>query len=250
MIFALENKKEYQSLCLEAWELNSAFWDRTRSINAQIRDYILSAIGKLNHTAKIADIGCGNGWLLDELKKTDIDFEYCGIDFNDHFINMLSAKQPENEWHCLDFTQLLPELFKGRFNIVLSCLSIIEMAELKTPFQNFSNMLSKDGTLVLITLNPYFEIVRLNRSYENLEEDIAVFRTGSCAKYYRKEIIIEGEKTGRHYYGVLHSIADLNKSIIANGFSMINFEELNFLGNEGFEPIYNGYILKKNATTD
>ena len=62
------------------------------------------------------------------------------------------------------------------------------------------------------------------------------------------EIIIDGEKSDKYYYGVLHSMTDLNKSIIDNGFSTANFEELNFLDNKGFEPIYNAYLLRKNAT--
>lgn len=248
MIFALDNKEEYQSLCLEAWELNSLFWDRTRTINTQIKEYILSAIGNKKHKIKIADVGCGNGWLLDELKKMGSEFEYCGIDFNEHFINTLSSKYPENEWRNFDFTQPLVSSFKDRFDVVVSCLSIIEMAELEMPFQNFSNILSHNGILVLITLNPYFEIIRLNKNYESLEEDISFLRTGSYAKYYKKEITINGEKTGRYYYGVLHSLTDLNKSIIDNNFSTVNFEELNFLYNKGLEPIYNAYILRKNAT--
>ncbi len=247
MIFPLDNKKEYQSLCLDAWKINSDFWDRTRAINVHIKNYILSAISNLKHKVSIADVGCGNAWLLEELKKTEIEFEYCGIDFNENFIKTLSEKQPQNEWRCLDFTQPLPENLIERFDVVVSCLSIIEMAELQTPLKNFSKLLSKNGILILITLNPYFEIIRLNKNYQTLLYDISVFRKGTYPKYYKKEIIIDGEKTGRHYYGVLHSMADLNKSIIENGFSIISFEELNFADNKGLEPIYNAYILKQNA---
>ena len=246
MIFALENKEEYESLCKAAWELNSEFWDRTRIINPNIANFVINEISSTSATVKVADVGCGNGWLLKKLIDSKSEFEYCGIDSNKQFINVLNDKYLNFEWHCLDFTKPLNVELENRFDIVVSCLSIIEMADLTIPFQNFNKLLSENGIVILITLNPYFEIVRLNNNYRDLENDMSIFRSDQFAKYYKKEIIIEGQSTGNFYYGVLHSLTNLNKSILVNNFSLKRFEEINFFDGGIEKPIYHGYIFKKN----
>lgn len=246
MIVPLYNNNEYKSLCLSAWQVNSDFWDKTRDINSYVKEFILTEIDSSLKKIRIADIGCGNGWLLKELVNKGNDFEYTGIDFNRKFIDNLNDMQPKYEWHCLDFTQPMSFLFENKFDIVVSCLSIIEMADLNVPFQNFNNLLEENGTLILVTLDPYFEIIRLNDNYKDLENDMSIFRNDQLSKYYKKEIIIDGKGTENYYYGVLHSLTNLNKAILNNDFSVNRFEELNFNNGKIAEPIYHAYTLRKN----
>ena len=109
-------------------------------------------------------------------------------------------------------------------------------------------MLQPDGSLILITLDPYFEIVRLNSDYQKLEQDFTAFRQSSHSKYYKKEIMIDGKGSGNYYYGVLHTLTYLQKIIASNNLSVVKYEELNFIEGGIQKPIYHAYVLRKNGS--
>ncbi len=121
------------------------------------------------------------------------------------------------------------------------------MAKLDIPFANFHRLLNPGGKVILITLNPFFELIRLNHSYPDLIADIQRFRHHEATRYYQKEITINGQSTGHKYYGVLHTMSQLFRAILSNGFTVTAFHELNFEGGSISEPIFHAYILEKNA---
>lgn len=248
MIYPITNASEFSSLCLNAWHDNASFWDKTRTINQEVKDFIVSEILNTGNTnINAVDIGCGNGWLWEELSKIKSIGKYLGLDYNDLFIDKLKCTQPAADWQCLDFTQPINEILTGKFNVAVSCLSIIEMPKLEVAFDNFNNILTDNGKLILITLDPYFEMVRLNSNYTNLEKDFLDFRKSQSSKYYRKEILLEGMGTGRFYYGVLHTLTYLQKIITSNNFSISKFNELNFTDGSIAKPIYHAYVLTKSG---
>lgn len=242
MIIPITDTEEFSSLCLNAWHQNASFWDKTRIVNSEIKKYIFEYLDT-NKNCSVLDIGCGNGWLYKDLVKQHNPVLYTGVDYNEHFINSLKKKYPKNDFFCFDFTQNIPKNLLGKFNVAISCLSLIEMADISIAFHNFRSILSSKGILILVTLNPYFEIIRLSDDYFDLTKDLGVFRSDNFPKYYKKEILIDGKKTGRFYYGVLHTTDQLMKAILKNGFSISNFKEINFTNGAISEPIYQAYTL-------
>ena len=105
MIYPINNDSEFTTICLNAWHENSAFWDKTRAINHEVREFLLREINAGNGRPNIVDVGCGNGWLWKELPiKTQVG-SFLGIDYNDFFIDKLKERMPDADWECFDFTQ-------------------------------------------------------------------------------------------------------------------------------------------------
>lgn len=246
MIYSLADQKAFTNLCLTAWQENTEFWRSTRKIHGSIRDYIAKVIDNLPHhdSLKIVDVGCGNGWLFPEIVINYKNTTYCGIDNNNLFIDKLKAEYPQNNYLQLDFNLSIDAFVTNKFNIIVSCLSLIEMTDIKQVFNNYKKLLLPGGTVILITLNPYVELIRLSENYKSLLEDFTIFRSISDPKFYRKEIMVNGEHSGKFYYGVLHSTEDLLKNIFLNDLIVSNFEELNFLSKNALDPIYHAYTLK------
>lgn len=245
MIKKINYEKEYFELSNDAWNRNSDFWIKNRRITPIIEQYLSEKVNTLN-SSNIVDIGCGNGWLFEKLVKHK-QKKYCGIDSNNHFISYLSNLYPDNEYHCIDFTKKINTDLFSKFNFAVSCLSLIEIVDIDSFFYNINMILEEKGVLILITLNPYFEIIRLNQNYDDLIIDFSIFREDFLPKYYCKEIIIDGKQSDKFYYGVLHTTEKLISAILKNEFIISEFKELCFIHGAINEPIYNSYVLTKKS---
>ena len=245
MIHILDDEQEFRSLCLTAWHENTTFWSQTRNINKDIRDYLLNSIIAFQPQGgiSIADIGCGNGWLLQELIQQKILIKYTGIDFNKFFVANLTTEHPRANFISIDFSVPVSDPAIMNQDILVCCLSFIEMPNLHIPIRNASKMLRNGGMLIIITLDPFFEIIRLNSAYDTLENDLRIFRETDLPCYYRKEIIINGLPSNKYYFGVLHKNDYFQKDLIENKFNLINSNYLNKRG--GLSPLYLAYTYQK-----
>ncbi len=246
MIFDIDSPDSFIAESLNAWRANTEFWLAQRKVCPGVKQFISEGVSSMGQNPSILDVGCGEGWLAKDLEKSQVGFSYSGIDFNDEFITHNSKLLPQHRWLCEDFTKPMTSITLPSFDIAVSCLSVIEFPDLTVPFQNFRRLIRKDGLLLIVTLNPFVEILRLNQSYQELEDDFAKFRSNSSSNYYRKEMIVDGRASGHYYFGVLHTLESMFKAIFENHFTCVGFKEIDFVGGGIKEPLYHGYLLRRN----
>lgn len=237
MIVEVKNEKEFKSLCQKAWENNSQLWINNRTLPLRLKCFLLDFIFE-NSTPNILDIGCGNGWLLQEILNTnpDIQFEYTGIDINAHFIEHLSQKYNDERvvFFAVDFEEPLTVIQDNSIDKAIAVLSLIEMSNLEMAFKNITDKLKQGGSCLIVVLNPFIEMIRLNSSMDELKNDIASFRKGNLF-YYEKKIISKDMESEVNYYGLLHPIEKYFSTAKNNGLLINDFNEVDAIGELGAE---------------
>lgn len=255
MIFKVENNAAFKKMCQEAWIENTKFWDENRIVHSSIYDYILSHINpffNIGIVPKIIDFGCGNAWIYKMLAKHYNTFNYTGVDLNPIIIKLLkkNIKDLKANFLCSDIELPLDnELSQGtEFDIAICCLSLIEVPSLNNSFHNIGKFLKDKGILIIITLNPIIELIRLSNNNGLIHKDFQEFRNSEDIFYYSKPIISNGKISNRNYYGLLHPMEHYFSYAKLNNFELIDFKELNRYNlNEPDSTIYQGLIFKNNG---
>lgn len=245
MIGEIKNNEEFSRTCLSAWHENASFWLNTRKINPEIKSFIRKVTNEVaeNEQLRVVDVGCGSGWLASEVISNFPGASYCGIDFNDYFIERLKKEEARNEYLLLDFNNPLPPELSHKYNLVVSCLSLIEMTNLEQVIENYKTLTFAGGRIIIVTLNPYVELIRLSADTDALKSDLAMFRLSYEPKFYEKEILVDHKHSGKTYYGVLHSTENLMGALLKNNIRICDYKELNFISNDSLAPIYVAYSL-------
>jgi 2-polyprenyl-3-methyl-5-hydroxy-6-metoxy-1,4-benzoquinol methylase len=245
MIGEVKNNEEFSKTCLSAWHKNASFWLSTRKINPEIKLFIKNVADKVveNEPLRVVDVGCGSGWLASEIVSNFPGASYCGIDFNDYFIERLKKEETHNDYLLLDFNNPIPTEFTNKYNLVVSCLSLIEMTNLDQVIENYKALTFPGGRIIIVTLNPYFELIRLSANADFLKSDLTMFRSSCKPKFYEKEIVVDHQHSGKTYYGVLHPTENLMGALLKNNIRICDYKELNFISNDSLAPIYVAYSL-------
>ncbi len=236
MIIEVENKDEFKILCRNAWRNNARLWIENRKLPTDLRQYLLYLIVNDSDNPVILDIGCGNGWLLDEILtiKPDFDCKYIGLDANDIFINYLKSRPLDRRTIFIeaDFEEKFQEIQDNTIDKAFAVLSFIEMTNLKVAFSNVYDKLKSGGSCIIVVLNPYLELMRLNTDIQNLKRDLAIFRSGKMY-YYEKKIIAEDLISEVNYYGLLHHIDNYFSIAKSCGLVITNFKEIDAIDEFG-----------------
>lgn len=137
------------------------FWDewnqrfRTRGIDTFMSRQLESAIEWVHHMEKaplaVAEIGCGNGWLVGRLAAA-IEGEFWGIDISPASIAAAAEAHPKVHFACVDAIDFRP----GRkMDVVISADAIAHIPDQAGLIRRISDMLTPRGRLILMTQNPF-----------------------------------------------------------------------------------------------
>ncbi|MES2514082.1 MAG: class I SAM-dependent methyltransferase [Bacteroidota bacterium] len=145
-----ENKKE-----ITKEYYNNRFGDLSQNLNEeeQIRWKILSAnISAIKEigTLKIADFGCGRGWLSHKLSEFG---QVTGFDISELSVENAKKSFPHNTFMCLDASQDIPSVFCEQFDLVVSSEVIEHIDDQENYLRNIYKLLKKGGKLVITTPN-------------------------------------------------------------------------------------------------
>lgn len=130
------------------------FYDQNCQKFSQTRNYWWSDLNfirkYLKKKGKILDFGCGNGRLLEFLRKEKSDLEYQGVDISQGLIEIAREKYPNQKFIILQNQEKLP--FKDLSFDLIIAIAVFhhfspEMAE-KT-FQELYRILKKEGKIIL-----------------------------------------------------------------------------------------------------
>ncbi|MEM1258178.1 MAG: class I SAM-dependent methyltransferase [Bacteroidota bacterium] len=146
---------------LNSWKKNAEEWNAMiEGKNIPSRTYtdkaILEAI-KSFRLKKVADLGCGEGWLCREMSKNQI--EAVGFDATRALLKI--AKEKGNEtYYPLEFGEIIKgrPLPKAPFTGAVFNFSLYQKNHLDLLFQEVLNSLDRKGILLIQTLHPFYLI--------------------------------------------------------------------------------------------
>jgi len=237
MIIEVKNSKEFKTLCQKAWKNNSQLWINNRTLPVRLKRFLFDFLFQ-NNAPNILDIGCGNGWLLQDILNVtpEIQFGYIGIDINTYFIEHLSQQYNDSriEFTTADFEEPINTIQDNSVDRAIAVLSLIEMSNLEMAFRNIANKLKNGGSCMIVVLNPYIEMMRLNSNMNDLKNDIASFRRGNLF-YYKKKIVSKGIESEVNYYGLLHPIERYFSEAKKRGLQINDFKEIDAIEELGIE---------------
>lgn len=130
--------------------------------NNEIAKSILKNI-PLPENARIADLGCGSGWLLNELAELNPNFQLFGFDISKKSIEFANShfklSHPQITFKVNDWMKVKEETSE-KFDLII-CIgnSLTHFPEemQKSILIEFSNLLSKDGKLLIDTYKNWNE---------------------------------------------------------------------------------------------
>jgi len=237
MINEIKDKAEFKKLCQKAWDKNSVLWINNRVLPIKLKTFLIDFLFEKENPF-ILDIGCGNGWLLQELvtTKSEIKFNYVGVDINHNFIDFLKDKwfDFKYDFFVADIEKNISDIPDDVVDKAIAVLSFIEMPDLNEAFKNVYDKLEKNGTFMIVVLNPYLEMIRLNSEIDELKLDINNFRKGELF-YYEKNIIANNVKSEQKYYGILHSIEKYIEIAKYSGLQLVAFNEIDGIDELGIK---------------
>jgi len=149
---------------IDSWKKNTRPWikaierseieSRRLVTNKVVVDTILTKKPK-----SVLDIGCGEGWLVRELQKVDIDT--LGIDIMPEFIEYAS-KQNKGRFKCLPYSELNYDNLKEKFDLLVCNFSLLGQESVEAIFNNSHGLLNNQGYFIIQTLHP--KMVKTDKS--------------------------------------------------------------------------------------
>lgn len=249
MISILSNTKEFKENNLIAWENSWKYWYKKKYIHSGVKEYLKKEIYNIQKAKGkkliVSDIGCGSGWLYEEIK--NITKKYIGIDFNYELVKQLKKDYIDFK-NCSFIKFNLEKNFKTnqKCDLAIISLSIVEITNLDHFFINLKNILKKNSTVIIVGLNPVFEVIRVSNNKNELKKNLKMMRSSDSVVYLVKEMNFNSRKTSHLYYRILYSAKDIIKASSKAGFSLIQFDDkINFYSEITYSPIYFSINLKK-----
>ncbi len=144
---------------LNSWKRNAKEWNALiDSQGIPSRKYtnkaILETIQVLGFK-KVADLGCGEGWLCREMTKNQI--EATGIDATSALIELAKLKGNER-YHQLEFEHIIKgeRLPNAPFDGAIFNFALYQKDNLDILLQRVLNDIKKNGAVIIQTLHPFY----------------------------------------------------------------------------------------------
>ena len=127
-------------------------WDKSDPTSAH--SYITTPILNfmpIGSNLKIADLGCGNGYLAGIL--SGLGHRVIALDSSIAGVEIAKKNYPDVEFHCLSLYEDLTFHIGNEFDVVISSEVIEHLYDPRTFLHNAHSIMKKGGTLILTT--PY-----------------------------------------------------------------------------------------------
>lgn len=141
---------------IRSWDINAASWIKAiknreiESRNLVTNEAVISLIIK-SHPDNILDLGCGEGWLANELASRG--YRVFGIDGIKKLIDQAKISGDAGFDVC-SYENLMKYIFKERFDCVVCNFSLIGKESTQAAIQSSSCLLRNKGRLIVQTLHP------------------------------------------------------------------------------------------------
>ena len=118
----------------------------------EISEPLLERIGKTRGMS-VLDLGCGHGWLCNELEKRGSNV--IGVDGSDEMIDWARAQFPHLDFHVFDLAHGLPEL-DCEFDIVVANMVVMDLHRIDRTFSALYQILKPSGRFLMTLPHPCF----------------------------------------------------------------------------------------------
>ncbi|PTT72598.1 MULTISPECIES: methyltransferase domain-containing protein [unclassified Chryseobacterium] len=247
MIFELTDKEDFKRKNMVSWETNSSFILKT-DFNHEFRSFLEKKLAEIVNTEKEAglllDVGCGSGWLTEIVPES---VEYMGIDNCVSFVSSLNHKESNHFFELdIELNHKSEKLQTYASNIVICCMSLLEMPYLENVFENLSMVTKKNGLLLIIGLNPFVELLRILGHDKKNEYIFNKYRDAKNPLCISKKIQIESEESSSDYYRILYSFEDYFTEAKKRGFILEEYkEDINMKNRDISQPMYEFFMFRK-----
>lgn len=254
MFFELTEKAEFKSLNHEKWLINASYWLQKNYIHFGLKEFLAQKLDEIvkskyqqEEELSILDVGCGSGWVVDVLPSEKLS--YLGIDFIPQFISSLKQRHkdsPNINFKTVDIEEDLSMNGLPASQIVVCCLTLIETAYLGEVFSNLKKLTTDNGTLLIIGLNPYSEMIRYSLDYQEVGRIFNFFRKSHFPIVLSKKIKRGKDISPEEYFRILYDVDDYIKYGKQVGFQIEEVsEELNRHSEMEETPMYNFVLMSK-----
>jgi len=141
-----------------------------------------------NKTNSILDLGCGNGFLLDQIRNinpvSNYKQDYCGVDFSSHAVSRAIKQYKGIEFMQMDAMDL--DFKDDTFDILFSYSVVQFTQEPLVTLKEIHRVLKKGGHFFMMI--PSLDYYRSDRNDEGWYEDLGDKKVRLCQwNYYRKK---------------------------------------------------------------
>tara|TARA_B100000700_G_C14930058_1_gene801494 strand:+ start:338 stop:1123 length:786 start_codon:yes stop_codon:yes gene_type:complete len=138
-------------------------------------------LSKISDYKSVLEIGCGNGLLYEELRKSYKLSKFVGTDFVDELVKECASKKIDNNdiFIQLDMTEVAQNTFNSKFDFVISKRAIQNVLDHSLQMEaidNFGYFLNDDGLMILVeSSNDALQKINLEREKYGLQRIYAPF---------------------------------------------------------------------------
>ncbi len=246
MLRIIHDKREFKFLNMYSSKKNAPFVMKNNFPHRGIGNFIadkLTSVSKENSDYKnILDIGCGTGWLKDKIPN---GLSYIGLDNCSYFIEELSKNT--NCFYTLDIEapHSIDSINEFRSDIIVCCLSLIEIPYLKDAFRNLSLLCNPGGNLLIVGLDPVIELHRISKDTDQFYYYLDMYLNNSDKLTISKKIKSKGEISRGDYHRILYSQKDYHQLAKKNNFVLEESDQIRNVEFKRGDPIYNYMLFKR-----
>lgn len=171
-----------EKVSLDSYELMAADYAEHVDSKPWNADYERPAVMKLVGDVEgetILDAGCAAGWYSKRFIEGGAK-KVIGLDFSPEMIRYSNIRLKDEdrkryEFHCHDLSERLGYLESGRFDKVVSSLTLHYVEEWKVPMEEFNRLLRSQGELIISVHHPmadYVDFQRENYFKRELTKDV------------------------------------------------------------------------------
>jgi len=142
-----------RKLVAQSFSRAATSYDQHAALQKNVAGELVSALGGI--AGAFLDLGCGTGFVAEELIARDANIIYAGLDFAPEMLSVASAKIQNRipaSWYCADMEQLPFE--DNKFDAVSSSLAMQWLESPKKSFSEVKRVLNTGGMFALATLGP------------------------------------------------------------------------------------------------
>jgi ubiquinone/menaquinone biosynthesis C-methylase UbiE len=146
----------------QMYEMKGVYGDAEKFMSHTNRfNQIIALIKELEKTpTEILDVGCGTGYLANEMKRLYPNANVIGIDISKKALSIGKTEYKQITFMEVDAEKILP-FFDNRFDLVISGEHIEHLKDPDTYLSEINRIMKKDSILILTTPNLAYWLSRM-----------------------------------------------------------------------------------------